>query len=120
MSAAVKLRTGELLFELLPASKLPCKDSELFDIVAQLWHVFGSKGLICEADNEKMMGEPKDQLRTISDRDRFVDVHWGGTIDLLIQRLHVALRRRERRSVIRATIGKENPGTPCSDGIIDR
>ena len=120
MSAAVKLRTGELLFELLPASKLPCKDFELFDIVTQLWHVFGSKGLICETDNEKMIGGPKDQLRTISDRHRFVYVHWGSTIGLLIQRLHVALRRRERMSVIRANIAEENTGTPCSGEIIDR
>jgi hypothetical protein len=82
--------------------------------------MFSSKGLICETDNEKMTSGPKDQLRTISDRHRFVDVHWGSTIDLLIQRLHVALRRRETKSVIRPIIIEESPGTPCSGGIIDR
>jgi hypothetical protein len=50
MSAAVKLGAGELLFELLPASKLPRKDSELFNILAQIRHMFGSKGVICETD----------------------------------------------------------------------
>jgi hypothetical protein len=88
--------------------------------LAQIWHMFGSKGVIYETDNEKVMGGPKDQLRTISDRHRFVDVHWRSTIDLLIQRFHVALRRGETRSVIRTTIIGENPGTPCSGRIIDR
>ena len=36
MSATFKLGTGELLFELLPACKLPCKDFELLDVVAQI------------------------------------------------------------------------------------
>jgi hypothetical protein len=53
MSAAFKLGTGELLFELLPTSELPRKYSELFDILAQIRHMFGSKGVICEPDNEK-------------------------------------------------------------------
>jgi hypothetical protein len=66
--------------------------------------MFGSKGLICETDNEQIVSGPKGQLRTISDRYRFVDVHWGSTIDLLVQRLHVTLGRRETRSVIRPTI----------------
>ena len=99
MSAAVKLGAGELLFEFLPASKLPRKDSKLFNILAQFRHMFGSKGVICETDNEKTMSGPEDQLRTISDRYRFVNVHWGSTIDLLIQRLHVTLRG-ETMSVI--------------------
>jgi hypothetical protein len=55
MSAAVKLWTGELLFELLPTRKLPSKDPELLDIVTEFWHVLGSKGLICEADDEKIV-----------------------------------------------------------------
>lgn len=66
--------------------------------------MFGSKGLICETDNEQIMSGPECQLRTISDRYRFVDVHWRGTIDLLFQRLHVTLGRGETRSVIRPTI----------------
>ncbi len=114
MSTAVKLRTGELLFELLPASKFPCKHFEFFNIVTQIWHMFGGKGLICEADNEEIMSEPKGQLRTISDRYRFVDVHWGSTIDLLVQRLHVTLGRGETRSVIRPDNTSKNPGAPCS------
>ena len=104
MSTAVKLWTGELLFKLLPASKFPCKYFEFFNIVTQIWHMFGSKGLICETDNEQIVSGPKGQLRTISDRYRFVDVHWGSTIDLLVQRLHVTLGRGETRSVIRPTI----------------
>jgi hypothetical protein len=59
MSTAVKLGTGELLFELLPASKFPCKYFEFFNIVTQIWHVFGGKGLICETDNELIMSGPK-------------------------------------------------------------
>lgn len=55
MSAAFKLWTGKLLFELLPTRKLPCEDSELLDIVTQLWHVFGSKGLVCETGDEKII-----------------------------------------------------------------
>jgi hypothetical protein len=82
--------------------------------------MFGSKGLICETDNEQIMSGPKCQLRTISDRYRFVDVHWRGTIDLLFQRLHVTLGRGETRSVIRPTITEWNPGAPCSGGIINR
>jgi hypothetical protein len=66
--------------------------------------MFGSKGLICETDNEQIVSGPKGQLRTISDRYWFVDVHWGSTIDLLVQRLHVTLGRGERGSVIRPTI----------------
>ena len=66
--------------------------------------MFGGKGLICETDNEQTLSGPKAQLRTISDRYRFVDVHWGSTIDLLVQRLHVTLGRGGTRSVIRPTI----------------
>jgi hypothetical protein len=61
MSAVVKLRTGELLFGLLPAGELPCEYSELLDIVIQTRHVFGSKCLICETDNEKMVSGRKQQ-----------------------------------------------------------
>jgi hypothetical protein len=100
MSAAVKLGTGELLFELLPASKFPCKYFEFFNIVTQIWHMFGSKGLICETDNEPIMSGPKGQLRTISDRHRFVDVHWGSTIDTLVQRTHVTLGRGDTRTEV--------------------
>ena len=52
------------------------------------------------------MSGPKGQLRTVFDRYRFIDVHWGSTIDLLVQRLHVTLGRGETRSVIRPTITK--------------
>ena len=84
MSAAVELRTGELLFKLFPASKFPCKDLKLLDIVTQIWHVLGGKGLIYETDNEKTMNGREYQLRTISNRHRFIDIHWRCTIDLLI------------------------------------
>lgn len=104
MSAAVKLGTGELLFKLFPASKFPCKYFEFFNIVTQIWHMFGSEGLICESDNEQIISGPKGQLRTIFDRYRFIDIHWGSTVDLLVQRLHVTLGRGETRSVIRLTI----------------
>jgi hypothetical protein len=62
------------------------------------------------------MSGPKSQLRTISDGYRFVDVHWGSTIDLLVQRLHVTLGRGETRSVIWPTITEWSPGAPCSGG----
>jgi hypothetical protein len=88
------------------------------------WHKSGiclaAKASSVNPIMKKMMSRPKDQLRTIFDRHRFVNVHWGSTIDLLVQRLHVALRRGETRSVIRPTIVEENPSTPCSGGIIDR
>lgn len=88
------------------------------------WHKSGiclaAKASSVKPINEKTMSGLEDQFRTISDRHRFVNVHWGGTIDLLILRLHVALRRGETMSVIRATIIEGNPGAPCSGGIIDR
>jgi hypothetical protein len=95
MSTTVELRTGKLFFKLFPAIKLPSEDPKLLDIVTQIWHVLGGKGLIYEDDNDndnvKIMGRRKNPLRTISDRNWFIDIHWGCTVDLLFQRLHVAL-----------------------------
>jgi hypothetical protein len=91
MSTTVELRTGKLFFKLFPAIKLPSEDSKLLDIVTQIWHVLGGKGFIYEDDNVKIMDRQNNLLRTISDRNWFIDIHWGCTVDLLFQRLHVAL-----------------------------
>jgi hypothetical protein len=91
MPATVEFGTSKLFLKLFPASKLPCKDFKLLDIVTQVWHMLGGKGIICEDDNEKRMSRRKHPLRTISDRNWFIDIHWWRTIDLLVQCLHVAL-----------------------------
>jgi hypothetical protein len=98
MATTVELGTGNLFLELFPASEFPSKDFELVDIVAQIWHMLCSKGIICGDDNVKILSRRKGSLRTISDRNWFIDIHhWRCTIDLLVQRLHVTLWRQGTR-----------------------
>ena len=46
MPPAIKLCAGEFLPESPPALEPPMKDPEIFNVVAQIWHVFGGESVI--------------------------------------------------------------------------
>ena len=52
MPATIKLRAGNPLFKLLPAQKLPMKDLESLNIMAQVRQVFGGKSFIWRMNKE--------------------------------------------------------------------
>ena len=52
MPATIKLRAGNPLFKLLPAQKLPMKDLESLNIMAQIRQVFSGKSFIWRMNEE--------------------------------------------------------------------
>lgn len=50
MSAAIKLCAGYFLFKFFPALKIPMKDLELLNVMAQIGDVFGDESIIWKAD----------------------------------------------------------------------
>ena len=49
MPATLKLRTRDLLLQLLPIIQVPVKYFEVLDIVSEIWHVLSRKGFIWKA-----------------------------------------------------------------------
>jgi len=46
MTATFEFWTRQLLVELLPIGQLPCVNLEVFNIMAQVWHMFSSKSFV--------------------------------------------------------------------------
>ena len=46
MTAAVKLWTGDFLFQFLPVCQFPVEDLEFLDFVTQVRHMLGGEGVV--------------------------------------------------------------------------